>query len=224
MTIFRTLRGPLFGDRRDAGRQLAARLTAHAGGDAIVLGLARGGVPVAHEVARALEAPLDVLVVRKIGAPGQPELAVGAIAPGATFLNERILALVDLAGMELEAVIEEKRAELAQRARELRGDRPDPDLRDRTVILVDDGVATGATMLASIDAARARGARRVVVAVPVCAADTLEELRRRADEVVFLHAPEDFFAVSAWYREFDQTSSEEVRRLLEETRPGRPDS
>lgn len=206
--------GPLFEDRQDAGRRLAERLTGHGGSATIVLGLARGGVPVAFEVARLLRAPLDVLVVRKIGAPHQPELAVGALAPGATFLNDRILRWVGLAGAELDALVEAKRGELAARSATLRGERPEPELQGRTAILVDDGVATGATMFAAIDSVRARGAARIVVAAPVCAADTYEQLHEQADEVVCLQRPVDFGAVSVWYRRFTQTTVEEVRELL----------
>ena len=210
--------GPLFEDRQDAGRRLAERLGVASGGATVVLGLARGGVPVAFEVARLLRAPLDVLVVRKIGAPHQPELAVGALAPGATYLNERIRRWVGLSGAELDALVEAKRDELAARSTALRGERPEPELQGRTVILVDDGVATGATMFAAIESVRARGAAKVVVAVPVCAADTYEELRGQADEVVCLQRPVDFGAVSVWYRRFTQTTNEEVRGLLERAR------
>lgn len=207
--------GPLFDDRRDAGRKLAERVRGHADAHAIVLGLARGGVPVAYEIARAIGCPLDVMVVRKIGAPHQPELAVGALAGSTIYLNDRIVAMVGLSTAQLDALVQEKKQELLERSTALRGDRAPPNLRGKTVVLVDDGVATGATMFASIEAARDGGAARVVVAVPVCAADTLDELQERADEVVALRSPADFFAVGQWYREFGQTGTEEVRALLD---------
>ena len=206
----------IYRNRVEAGARLAEALAGRAGDpQACVLALPRGGVPVAAEVARRLEAPLDVLVVRKIGAPGQPELAVGALASGDVLvMNESLTPY--FAGMQpqITATIERERTELERRERTYRGGRPPLDVTGRTVILIDDGIATGSTMRAAVRALRDRGAGEIVVAVPTAPADTCDMLRNLADEVVCLDTPEPFVAVGRWYRDFDQTTDEEVRSLL----------
>jgi predicted phosphoribosyltransferase len=206
----------MYVDRADAGRALANSL-AHlrAAPDAIVLGLPRGGVPVAYEVARALDLPLDVLVVRKLGLPQQPELAMGAIASGgALVLNDEVMR--DLGGRHesFEAVRAREQVELERRERDYRGGRPPLETTGRTAILVDDGLATGATMEAAVRALKSLGARRVVVAVPVASQEALERIEALADEVVCLAAPPFFSAVGQWYADFGQTEDAEVRDLL----------
>ena len=207
-----------FRDRRAAGRALgqllATSLTKGEAGDAIVLALPRGGVPVAWEVAQALGAPLDVLVVRKLGFPGHEEYAMGAIASGGVRVTNDGSDDWPVAAAELEAVTAREQAELERRERLYRGARPFPQLADRTVLLVDDGLATGATMRAAVRAVRRQGAARIVVAVPVGARDSVEALRAEADQVFSVSTPEPFRAVGLWYRDFDQTSDDEVRRLL----------
>jgi putative phosphoribosyl transferase len=206
-----------FRDRTDAGRQLADELL-HYGGraDVIVLALPRGGVPVAAEVARRLALPLDVFVVRKLGVPGHEELAMGAIASGdVRVLNEDVIGAISMADEMLEAVTAIEREELARRERSYRGDRPSPEVRGRTVILIDDGLATGASMRAAIAALRQEHAARIVVAVPVGAPSTCRELAEEADESVCLIAPDSFVGVGQYYEDFSQTSDEEVRELLE---------
>ncbi|MCO5169718.1 MAG: phosphoribosyltransferase [Planctomycetes bacterium] len=206
--------GPLYRDRPEAGRRLGAGLAARVR-DPVVLALPRGGVPVAYEVAEALHAPLDVVVVRKLGAPGQGELAMGAIASGgARVLNEDVLRALGLREEDVAAVEAQEREELRRRERDCRGDRPFPPLAGRTAVLVDDGLATGATMRAAVAAVRQRGPAAVVVAVPVASREAIELLRGEADEVVSLAAPPSFFAVGQWYEEFGQTSDAEVRALL----------
>jgi putative phosphoribosyl transferase len=208
----------IFQNRYDAGRQLARRLDYLAGrDDLIVLALPRGGVPVASEVARALGAPLDVLIVRKIGTPGREELAVGAIASGGVIVvNEEIANQLGITPGEIRDLAVPEQIELARRQRIYRDDRPFPDLNDKVVILVDDGLATGSTMRAAVQAVRKFAPARVVVAVPVGAGETCARLRETADEVVCIAEPEPFFAVGNWYEDFDQTSDAEVRDLLEE--------
>ncbi len=209
-----------FEDRREAGRELARRLRAYADRqDVIVLGLPRGGVPVAAEVARALHAPLDVLVVRKLGVPGHEELALGAVASGGfRVLNDSIVRDLGLGEATIERVARAEAAELARRERAFRGDRPAPDVGAKIVVLVDDGIATGATMRSAVAALRGatpgRSPARLVVATPVAAPDAADALRREADEVVCLGTPHDFLAVGRWYRDFPQTSDAEVRELL----------
>jgi len=208
----------IFRDRREAGRLLAGVLGDYAGGRTIVVGLPRGGVPVAFEVARALEAPLDVYVVRKLGVPFQPELAMGAIASGGTLVrNESVLALLPDAEKSLARARQREEAVLAERERRYRGARPPLDPRDKTVVVVDDGIATGSTMKAAVQALKAAGAARVVVAVPVAPPDTCRELESLADDVVCLQAPRMFSAVGQWYEDFSQTADEEVEQLLAET-------
>jgi putative phosphoribosyl transferase len=206
----------VFRDRKDAGQQLAARLEHYAGAqDAIVLALPRGGVPVAYEVARALHLPMDVFVVRKLGVPWQPELAMGAIASGGVrVLNHEVVRHLALEPALIERIAAEELAELERREREYRGRLATPELRDRTVILIDDGLATGSTMRAAAAAVRAKGAHRVIVAVPVAARSTCDQLRNEVDEIVCPVSPEDFHAVGQWYEDFSQTTDDQVRELL----------
>ncbi|MFL5734593.1 MAG: phosphoribosyltransferase [Chloroflexia bacterium] len=208
-------------DRYDAGRQLAARLAAYAGrDDVIVLALPRGGVPVGYEVARALGVPLDVFLVRKLGVPGHEELAMGAIADGGTVvLNEEVVRELGIPAEVMQAVAAREVQELARRGSAYRGGRPAPDLSGRTVILVDDGLATGSTMRAAAEAVKAQQPARVVIAVPVAAARTCEELRAEVDEVVCPATPEPFYAVGLWYDDFTPTSDDEVRDLLARAGP-----
>jgi len=207
-----------FENRREAGRVLARRLAPYHGGDTIVLALPRGGVPVAYEVARALGAPLDVIVARKLGAPGQPEFGIGAIAPGVRLLDENGQAVLRHTPRYIEQVTAEETAEMERRLRLYRGDRPDPDVQGRTVILVDDGLATGVTARAAIRSLRQQGAGRIILAVPVCPADTAESLSREADEVACAMTPRPFHAVGSWYLDFGQTTDQEVAHLLDRSR------
>jgi len=205
-----------FRDRRHAGQALAAALSRYAGrDDVVVLALPRGGVPVAFEVAGSLRAPLDVFLVRKLGVPGHEELAMGAIASGGVrVMNEEIVRAMRLDSRHIEPVAESEQRELARRETAYRQGRGDVDVRGRTAIVIDDGLATGATMRAAVKALRMRGPDQIVVAVPVGAADTCAAMRREADEVVCLHAPEPFGGVGAWYDDFSQTGDDEVRQLL----------
>ena len=205
-----------FADRADAGRRLAERLGAYAGrGDVIVLGLPRGGVPVAAEVARSLPAPLDVCVVRKLGVPGDEELALGAIAAGGVLvLNDRVVSGLHLSDEAIAAVAAVERAELRRREQAYRGERPPADVAGRTVIVVDDGLATGATMRAAVRAVRMRAPARVVVAVPVAAPETCAALGPEVDEVVCALRPSDFRSVGGWYDDFAPTTDDEVRRCV----------
>ena len=211
------LAGPrMFADRRAAGRLLAQALIHHAGTNAIVLGLPRGGVPVADEIARVLGGTVDVWVVRKLGAPIQRELGMGAIAEGpAVVLDRATVRLLGVTSAQLLGVARREMAEIRRRVERFRGDRPLPELRGRTVILVDDGIATGGTMRAAIRAVRKREPARLVVAAPVAAPDIVDALRREVDEVVCLHQPEDLYAIGLWYEDFRQVSNEEVGRILE---------
>ena len=210
------MRRGAFRDRRAAGRLVAAKLARYAERpDVVVLALPRGGVPVAYEVAQALDAPLDVFAVRKLGLPGHEELAMGAVATGGVrVFNEQIVRALSLPPDLIDAVAAREQQELARRERLYRGDRPPLDVRGRTVILVDDGLATGATMHAAIEALRAQQPARIVVAVPTAAPETCEALRAKADEVVCAITPEPFYAVGLWYDDFSQTSDDEVRQLL----------
>ncbi len=206
----------LFHDRFDAGRQLATRLQAWAGRpDVVVLALPRGGVPVGFEVARALEAPLDVFVVRKLGLPGHEELAMGAIASGGVrIVNDEVVRPFGITQGEIDEVALREEQELRRREEEYRDGQPPVRVRGKTVILVDDGLATGSSMRAAVEALRRLGPEVVVVAVPVGAPSTCEDLGRLADMVVCYRMPEPFFAVGMWYEYFSQTSDEEVRDLL----------
>ena len=211
----------LFRDRQDAGRRLAERLAPLRGEDPVVVGLPRGGVPVAFEVAIALGAPLDVLVVRKLGVPVQPELAMGAIGEeGVLVLNAELVGALGLERDEVEAVVAREEAELARRVSLYRGGRAPVPVRDRTVILIDDGIATGSTALAAARILRERGARRVVLAVPVGPPDAARRFGSEVDDYVCLEAPEWFFAVGGCYERFGQTTDEEVRELLERVHAG----
>ncbi len=205
--------GRPFRDRADAGRELARRLApAYAGrADVAVLGLARGGVPVAAEVAAQLGAPLDVFVVRKLGVEGHDELAMGAIASGGVrVLNDSVIAGLHIGAAEIERVAAREEQELRRRTQRYRGDRPAPDLGGKVVIIVDDGLATGSTMRAAVAALRRLGPRRVVVAVPVGSAATCHELAAEADEVVCVRTPRTFTAVGQWYRDFAPTTDDQV--------------
>jgi predicted phosphoribosyltransferase len=207
-----------FLDRIDAGQQLAASLKRYSGRDDVtVLALPRGGVPVAAEVARALGAPLDVFLVRKLGVPGHEELAMGAIATGGVqVLNAEIIEQLGISDQAVERVARAEEAELRRRERAYRGHAAAPDVRGRTVIVVDDGIATGSTMRAAVEALRDAAPARIVVATPTAAADTVKMLASVADEVVAVIAPEEFSAVGQWYRNFGQTTDEEVIALLRE--------
>ncbi|MFL1404264.1 phosphoribosyltransferase [Marinobacter sp. M1N3S26] len=204
-------------NRTEAGRELAAALAAGPGGPPpLVLALPRGGVPVAAPIAERLEAPLDLMVVRKLGFPGHEEFAMGAIASGGVrIMNDAMLHRQPVSQQVIDRVARSELAELERRERTYRGDRPAPDLVGRPVILVDDGLATGATMRAAIRACREQGATSVCVAVPVGPPDTVAQLRGEADEVVCLATPEPFAAIGEWYRVFDQTGDDEVLQLLE---------
>lgn len=207
---------PPFLDRRDAGRRLAQRLDAYrARPDAIVLALPRGGVPVAYEVARALELPLDVFVVRKLGTPGQEELAMGAIASGGVLvLNDDVVRALRIPRFLIDEAEALERLELERREREFRGGRPPISVKDRTVILIDDGIATGATVRAAIAALRRLDAARIVLATPVASPYTCADLARQVDEVVCLLTPSSFQAVGEYYEDFAQTTDSEVRQLV----------
>jgi putative phosphoribosyl transferase len=209
----------LFRDRKDAGLRLAERLARYRDEDSVVLALPRGGVPVGYEVARALKVPLDVFIARKLGAPNQPELGIGAVAQdGSRVLNERIVEEIGVSEEYIERVAAEETKEAERRLKLFRGERPEPEVRERTAILVDDGIATGVTTRAAIDALRRRDPRRLVLAVPVCATHAAGSLRREVDELICLEAPSNLMAIGLWYRYFEQTSDEEVIDLLERAR------
>jgi len=205
-----------FRNRTDAGRQLAEKLAAYANRpDVLVLALPRGGVPVAFELARAFGAPLDVFLVRKLGVPGYEELAMGAVATGGVrVLNDEIVRGLGISEHEIDAVVAREMRELSRRDRLYRGDRPPSDVAGRTVILVDDGLATGATMRAAVQALRRQQPGRIVAAVPTASPDTCQVLKAEADDVICAITPEPFFAVGHWYDDFTQTTDDEVRELL----------
>ena len=216
-----------FLDRADAGRRLAGLLAGRPGiergAGTVVLGLPRGGIPVAYEIARALDAPLDVILVRKIGLPAQPELAMGAIGEdGVRVVNDEVIKAEHVSRREFAGVEEQERAELSRRADRYRAGHPRVPLTGRTAIVVDDGIATGSTARAACQVARAHGAARVVLAVPVAPPSSVEALARVADEVVCVEAPEPFLAIGQWYRDFAQTADEEVVSLLDRARDGAP--
>ena len=206
-------------NRSEAGRLLAEALVHYKSkADVIVLGLTRGGVPVAAEVAKALRAPLDVVVVRKLGVPFQRELAMGAIAGDATqVVDKQLVHALDLTNEDVEAAITRERAEVERRERLYRGGRPALELKERTAILVDDGLATGSTMLAAVAFARKRLAKRIVMAVPVASVEAVEKLREKVDECICLATPDPFFAVGDWYGNFLPTEDDEVLKLLKES-------
>lgn len=205
-----------FKNREEAGRELARALKQYAGHpDALVLALPRGGVPVAFEVATKLNLPLDIFLVRKLGVPGHEEFAMGAMASGGiTFLNPEVVRQLRISRGEIKEVIERERGELERREEAYGRDRRMLDIRDRTLILIDDGLATGSTMKAAVKALREQSPRKIVVAVPVAPSSTCKEFEREADEMVCLLAPELFFAVGEWYEDFSQTTDDEVRDLL----------
>lgn len=214
----------VFADRSDAGRRLARALRAYANrNDLLVLALPRGGVPVAFEVAQALRAPLDLLLVRKLGVPGHEELAMGAIASGGIqVLNREVVAATGVGDAEIQTAVARERRELERREAAYRGARPAPEIANRCVILVDDGLATGATMRAALTALRPQHPAVLVVAVPVAPPDVLARLRAEADDLVCVEAPESFFAIGAWYRDFSQLDDDRVRDLLARAWAERP--
>lgn len=208
-----------FRDRSDAGRALAAELHSYRADRPVVLALPRGGVPVGYEIARTLHVPLDVWVVRKVGVPWHPELGVGAVAEGGyVYLNQDILDHVSLSRDDVAEVVRAKQREVEERVRLFRGNRPAPVLRDRAVILVDDGIATGGTVRAAVRSIRAQDPKAIILAVPVASPDTIEALASDVERVVCLQAPENLYAIGLWYRDFTQVSDDEVVRLLERAR------
>ena len=218
----------MFADRSEAGRQLGANLREFlggecSGGEIVTLALPRGGVPVAYQVAKALGAPLDVFVVRKLGVPRQPELAMGAIASGGvSVINDEVVRALHITPEQLAETAERETRELERREQAYRGNRSPIDVRGRCILLVDDGVATGYTMRAAVAALRQREPKKIIITVPVAAKDTCEELKHHADAIVCLVTPFDFAAVGQWYRHFDQTSDDEVRLLLERSAEANP--
>lgn len=208
-----------FRNREDAGRRLAAELKPYAVEHPIVLALPRGGVPVAREIARALSAPLDVCVVRKVGAPFMPELGVGAVAEGGcVYLSPQMLKDTGLSEAALSETIANKRREVDERVKKFRGDHPRPSLRDRTVIVVDDGIATGGTVRAAVRSLRGEMPKKIVLAVPLAAPSTIKDLAAEVDRVVALVTPDTLVAIGFWYDDFTQVSDDEVVRLLEQAR------
>lgn len=206
----------MFKNRQEAGGKLATKLQSYkATENLIVLAIPRGGVVVGRELANRLKTPLDIIITKKIGAPGNPELAIGAVGPeGEEVIDEQLAERVGANEEYIQEQKEEIKAEIKRREKELRGDRPQPELKDKIIILTDDGVATGATMLAAIEVLRQHHPKKVVVAVPVIARDTLGKLEAQADTVVYLEAPLMFFAVGQFYKEFSQTTDKEVKQLL----------
>lgn len=208
--------GKIFQDREEAGHRLAVELVRYREESPVVFALPRGGVPVGYEVARALEAPLDVVVARKLGAPGQPELGIGAVAPGGVrLLNQHAVQQLGIPEDYLESITEEENEEVRARLHRLRGERPEIGLEGRTAILVDDGLATGVTARAAIQYLRGREPREIVLAAPVCAVQTAEVISEEVEELVVLEIPAELGAIGFWYRSFEQVSDEEVLELLE---------
>jgi putative phosphoribosyl transferase len=213
---------PPFEDRRDAGRRLAEKLSRFKDEQAVVFALPRGGVPVGYEISRALEAPLDVFISRKLGAPGQPEFGIGAVAVGGVrILNQDVVRRLGIPDDYIEQITAQEIAEVGRRLRYFRGERPEPEVGGRTAILVDDGLATGVTARAAVQALRMRKPRSLVLAAPVCAAQTAALFKTVVDELVCLESPSDLGAIGFWYRNFEQTSDEEVVELLERARSER---
>lgn len=210
----------IYRNRSEAGKHLAAQLASYADrDDVLVLALPRGGVPVAFEVARKLRAPLDIFLVRKLGLPGHEELAMGAIATGGVrVLNDDVVDYLEIPDDVIESIAAKELTELERRERAYRGNRPEPEVRGKTVILVDDGLATGSTMRAAASALRQQGPARIVVAVPVSAPETCDEYRMGVDEIICAATPRRFYGVGRWYRDFSQTTDEEVRELLKRSR------
>jgi predicted phosphoribosyltransferase len=207
---------PYFLDRYDAGRRLASALSNYADrSDLLILALPRGGVPVAYEVARALHAPLDVFLVRKLGFPGHEELAMGAIATGGVrIIDQQIVQMFGISDEAIDRVTATERRELERREQLYRDGRPAPDVKGRTTILIDDGLATGSTMRAAVQALRQEGARKIVIAVPVAPPETCEAFRDEVDDIICAVTPEPFRAVGIWYADFSETTDDEVRELL----------
>jgi putative phosphoribosyl transferase len=204
-----------FEDRVDAGKQLAEALKGYRSENMIILALPRGGVPVGAEVAQALNVPLDVLVVRKLGVPGQDELAMGAIGPsGVVVMNEEVIGLLQIAPETIDRIIAKEHTEIERRLRSFRGDRPFPDLKGKTVVIVDDGLATGSTALAAVQTVLTQNPAKVILAVPVCAPESAARLRPSVNDLICLEQPPDFMAVGYWYRDFRQTTDAEVTELL----------
>jgi len=211
--------GGSFRDREDAGRRLAERLAGYRGESPMVFALPRGGVPVGYEIAHALEAPLDIFIARKLGAPGREEFGIGAVAQGGVrVLNERAVEALEIPEEYIERVAKQETEEIERRLLILRGDRPQPEVEGRTAILVDDGLATGVTARAAVEALRRRNPGRLVLAVPVCAARSVKLLRSEVDELVCLEAPSNLMAISLWYQDFYQVEDEQVVELLERAR------
>jgi putative phosphoribosyl transferase len=215
----RIFRSSPFEDRRDAGRKLAAKLSRFRGGGCVVFGLPRGGVPVGYEISRSLGAPLDVFVSRKLGAPGQPEFGIGAVAAGGVrVLNTDVIRRLGIPDEYVERITAQEIAEVNRRLRFFRGGRPEMEVGGRTAILVDDGLATGVTAHAAVEALKLRKPGRLILAAPVCAAQTAEPFASKVDELLCLASPSDLGAIGLWYKNFDQTTDEEVVQLLEEAR------
>ena len=209
----------LFRDRKDAGRRLAERLARYRDEDSVVLALPRGGVPVGYEISRALHTPLDAFLSRKLGAPGREEFGIGAVAQGGVrVLNERAVEALEIPKEYIERVAKEEAEEIERRLMILGGDRPEPEVEGRTAILVDDGLATGVTARAAVEALRQQNPGRLVLAVPVCAARSVKLLRPEVDELVCLEAPSNLMAISLWYQDFYQVEDEQVVELLERAR------
>jgi putative phosphoribosyl transferase len=218
----RIFRSSPFEDRRDAGKKLAAKLARFRGGGCVVFGLPRGGVPVGYEISRSLGAPLDVFVSRKLGAPGQPEFGIGAVAAGGVrILNTDVIRRLGIPDEYVERITAQEIAEVNRRLRFFRGGRPEMEVGGRTAILVDDGLATGVTARAAVEAMKLRKPGRLILAAPVCAAQTANIFASKVDELLCLASPSDLGAIGLWYRNFDQTTDEEVVQLLEQARSER---
>jgi predicted phosphoribosyltransferase len=218
----RIFRSSPFEDRRDAGRKLAAKLSRFRGGGCVVFGLPRGGVPVGYEISRSLGAPLDVFVSRKLGAPGQPEFGIGAVAAGGVrILNTDVIRRLGIPDEYVDRITAQEIAEVNRRLRFFRGGRPEMEVGGRTAILVDDGLATGVTARAAVEAMKLRKPERLILAAPVCAAQTANVFASKVDELLCLASPSDLGAIGLWYRNFDQTTDEEVVQLLEKARDER---